>query len=255
MKQGADTQIVENTLAKAEAQYALALEATIASLRESRRLCAKSLPAMAEFIAVQIMRSLEVRIWMEQMDKLLGKALDQEGAFAMKAKYQMSEKGHPFVHAMLILRSSQETKSFLLNHIWIGARNVSNRVLITSDSPITRIPHIENELAPNTGIASPGIEVFFPLSPNYGVVILERQYHSVLAPLEMKSLELTLENVEYYNGHQVLQSGRQLFSNERAFEGVRELLSRRPDVKDPKRQRSEFIWAGRNIRLDEDGLQ
>lgn len=251
LPEGVNPQFVEKTLAEAEGKYATALAATIASIKDTGCLCPESRPALADFIAVQVMRSKAVRTHMAQTNTSLGMVLEQQSAPGAKAKYHLQDNSLSFVHAMLILGSSGEMRDCLLNQIWIGARNISMRPFITSDSPIIRNPHIQNALAPNIGFASPGIEVFIPLSPIYGLILLECKYHACLAPLEMKSLELTDENVEYYNGHQVIQSDRHLFSHAREFDGVREVLKRRPDVKDPDRQRSEFIWGGKKITLED----
>jgi hypothetical protein len=250
LRPGVNPQIVENALAKAETQYSLAIETTLASLREKSVLCADALPVVAEFMAVQVMRTREVRTQMQQMNKLLEHVLKDSPE--AKAKYVLPDGGDNFVQAMLLFGgASEETKEILCNHIWIGARNVSNRPLITSDNPIVRNPHITSELMSNTGLGSLGIEIFLPLNPQFGVILLEREYHASMGHHEMLVVDMNEENVEFYNGHQVLQSDRQVFSNEDAFLGVRALLQRRPDVKNPKRQRSEFIWGGRRISLDD----
>lgn len=250
LRPGVNPQIVEHTLARAETQYSQAIGITLTSLRERSVLSAEALPVVAEFLAVQVMRTREVRTRMQQMNKLLEHVLKDSPE--AKAKYVLPDGGDNFVQAMLLFGgASDKTKEILCNHIWIGARNVSKRPLITSDNPIVRNPHIKNDLAPNTGLGSPGIEIFVPLNPEFGVILLERQYHTCMGDHEMLVLNMQDEHVEFYNGHQVLQSDRQVFSNEREFLGVRELLQRRPDVKNPKRQRTGFMWGGQHIHLDD----
>lgn len=252
LEDGTDSQIVEKELAKAESRYIQALGKTLTALEQRDTLAAETIPVLAEFMAVQAMRTREVRTHMEQMNKMLGMVLDQEGAAEAKAKYHMGETGFPFVQAMLMFGDGcKQTKSVLENHIWLGARNTSRRPFITSDNPIIRNPHIKNQYAPSTGLASSGIEIFLPINPRFGIILLERGFHGRFAERELQVIEMTEENIAFYNGHQVLQSDRQLFSNDGDFHGVREVLRDHPDVKNPKRQRAGFIWAGRQIDLDD----
>jgi hypothetical protein len=243
------SQFVEKALSDAESMYAPALQAMVAVMQSDSCVCERSKEIIADFMAVQLMRTRDVRTRIQQINDMFEKVLSE---FTPEAREQYSSEpdGHQAVQAALIMKHSRETKQLLLNHMWIGVRNPTNRPLLTSDSPIIRVPHVINERAPCTGIASDGIEIFFPLSPSTGLCLLEKHFHEERQPLAMKSIQLTDENVEYYNGLQVLQCDRQLFSCDDNFHGVHDVLMRRPDAKDPKRQRTHMVWGGRDLSLE-----
>ena len=250
LKPGIDPQIVEKTLAIAESSYSDSLSAVLAHLDEHGTFPEAERVPIADFVAVQAFRTRDVRLMIQQMQQMTDIALKGENGGPYKTMTDFTSL--PFIHAMLIFQGgAPEARSMLLNHIWLVARNATSNPLYTSDCPVIKNPHIKHELVGHGGLGSPGIEVCLPLSPKYLLVMLERTFHAESAPKHLQCIDLLPENIEFYNGHQVLASDRQLYSVSDNFEVARNVIAARPDVRDPERQRTRFIWGGRDIALEE----
>jgi hypothetical protein len=249
LKHGADPQIVEKTLAAAETRYSASLSKVIGHLDEHSILPDGERGTIAEFVAVQAFRTRDVRATLQQIGQLTDLALKEEGGGPYRSMDDDTEL--PFIQAMLMFKGgAPEAKNILMNHIWVIARNMTPFPLYTSDSPVLRIPHITDDVMGYGGLGSLGIEVCFPLSPTYLLIMLERTYHTASAANHLQCAHnLVPENITYYNGHQVLASDRQLYSVSDYFDVARDVIKVRPDVCDPERQRSRFIWGGRDFKL------
>lgn len=117
-------------------------------------------------------------------------------------------------HSMMILQPEPilHLAEILENHIWVMCVNKTSMQFYTSDEPVVKIPHKESKFISHSGFASDGIEIVFPISPNlllcmfdkkeYGEIFRDRQFY------EMHDLE----EVKYYNQHQVIHSYRCIYS-------------------------------------------
>jgi hypothetical protein len=108
--------------------------------------------------------------------------------------------------------SIQGIVEVLLNHIWIVGINKTDQPFYTSDNPVVRWAHKNHPLKSYSGLRSEGVEIAFPLTPEYILALLERTYHVDLEVLDCGFMPVDENGVVYYNGLQVFDSHRWIFS-------------------------------------------
>jgi hypothetical protein len=86
------------------------------------------------------------------------------------------KKREPYMHAERIINANalNEYASILNAHIWCVVANLTSHTLYTSDNPITKKAHKRGGWRSYSGIASEGIQLIFPLSPQFSLSLLER---------------------------------------------------------------------------------
>lgn len=82
------------------------------------------------------------------------------------------------LHADMIMNTKTiaHFAEIMFLHSWIITVNKSKFPFVTSDNPITTIPHDFSHGFAGSGIASPKVEIFFPLSPYIGIMMFEKQH-------------------------------------------------------------------------------
>lgn len=125
----------------------------------------------------------------------------------------------------------------LYKHIWVLGHNQTQHALYSSDNPVVRRPHRRHPVLRYTGVASPGIEVAMPLGSNHILILMERSHFAAVAKFDRRSVNLTSEQVEYYNSLQVRGCERQIYCAENDFDLVREMCERWPDLCSAERRR------------------
>lgn len=127
----------------------------------------------------------------------------------------------------------------LNKHIWYIGVNRINKDIYTSDNPIVSIEYKFDPNISNGGIASPGIEIAYPLSNELCLIMKERIYHKIYEKYEMKYKLLSEDEIQLYNYSQVLQSYRCVFSKDNGFELAAKVLKSNPRLSDINRMRTE----------------
>jgi hypothetical protein len=149
------------------------------------------------------------------------------------------------------IRIADELAPFLLNKSWLLNSPPEGHTFIISDNPLAR----RNAAPPsplwsNTGLACPGMQVYFPLSPTLTLcfmcqTLIEpfREYKKT-NPAESvplldaidsgQPLQLVQESVVYQNSLQVAEATRFLFSCENRFSLADEMLSTNPELANPQ---------------------
>jgi hypothetical protein len=113
----------------------------------------------------------------------------------------------------------------------------SKRSLITCRAAVLCIPHQGSSLLPNSGVASPGIEIVFPFSSCYALVLRERTYFADQAIRDRGMFLLSDDGVRVYNSAQVLLSYQRVFCSRNDFDLARQIMAACPEERDPDRQR------------------
>lgn len=126
----------------------------------------------------------------------------------------------------------------MAGHIWLLARNDTGQPFYTSDAPVVRHAN-DPSWAGGMGLASHGIEVVFPLTPRYALVMAERTFFPRLQFLDGKTLMLNPAGVSFYNGLQIIHSRRQVYCSEDKFDQVRDFATKYPHAFDPDRMQVE----------------
>lgn len=199
-------------------------------------------------IAVQYLRVKRIRDSIRDSSQLLEQALSDMGAaqtfideYCKITKNQMK-----YIHGK-ILMNAEEVLSFSQifdSHIWILLKNKTEKKFLTSDNPIGTIAHVKDPVLSMSGVASKGVEVYFPLSPDLLLIMLEKTYHAKYEHQHRRIVEVDKINVvEYYNSYCVMNSSRCVYSIDNDFSMVDKLKAKNVDIiKIPK---SELLWNGK----------
>lgn len=199
---------------------------------------------LSDYLVTQIDRTKEHREETHQITDELYKQLIAKGFttedlihFGFDKDHYDSKEQH--IESILLGDELRETLSeILFDHIWILYKNGTTYPFYTSDNPIVKHAHIKDDLISNDGFGSPGIEIAFPLSPDYILVMADREYFEEYEDLDGKIILIdNLENIKYYNSLQVTSSYRQILSNMNDFYMVEEIFKIAPEAFTLKRKR------------------
>lgn len=138
--------------------------------------------------------------------------------------------------------SIQGNMLFDINHItelasafcsltWILGVNRTDVALFTSDHPIGTYSHIKDSIVSMSGIGCKGVEVYFPLSPNLILIMVDADYHKTFKKYNRKCVSLKyVENIERYNRLCAYNSGRYVFSKDSEFSLVNRMIEDNPSI-------------------------
>ena len=160
---------------------------------------------------------------------------------------ERNEKYDSLFHASFIFGEALPELALTLNkHIWFVGINRTNIPFYTSDNPVVKYPHKHEPFGSNSGIASPGVEIAFPISEELIIIIRERSYFKEYEALENTFIELNEENVKFYNWLQVTESYKQIYSSREKFELIEEIKNSDPQIL-KHRSRVEIFAGGRKM--------
>ncbi|MCB9460168.1 MAG: DUF4238 domain-containing protein [Anaerolineaceae bacterium] len=241
-----NVQWVEQKLSTWEHRFANVLNDVIMTLEKRRRFKKRFRSNIAQLVALQYWRTYERRQGMMEFDRKLETEV-------MKLVNRMNEvKQTNFTaedlgiaydpdrtadrHKMIMLDTEilNETANIFNSHIWVIGVNDTKVPLYTSDNPVTQRAHKTDDWRSNTGIASPGIEIFFPLSPKYVLKMFERSYFHTMESYDGRLIYLKEENIVYNNSHQVQSAYRQIYSPTSDFQLIEQMLAEEPEIAEPK---------------------
>jgi hypothetical protein len=227
-----NTQIIEQHLSRLEARSATILDKVIEDLEKGCKFRRKYRWEIAMMAALQYWRTYENRETMKEMAqkielgvmRIVNKMNEAKGT-----NFTAEDIGVVFnpnrtedLHKLFVYDMNRivGTATVFNHHIWLMGVNETNEPLCTSDNPVATRPHITNEWYSNSGIASRGIEITFPLNPKYIVIMCERDHFRREEHRDNKVTFLNEENITYYNCLQVYSSYRQLYSPRDNFQLV-----------------------------------
>ncbi len=213
---------------------------------------------LAIFMVYQILRTEEARNSFVELEKsfltqLLNKELDLHNIEPSERKFEIiyTENQKKKVQMNLILREQKVIKPFslgLARHIWILIKNNTKHKFYTSDNPITRQANIKHPELSFLGYLSYGIEITFPISSQYLIVLLERNYFNKLELWDSKSITITEhEDIKDFNLEQIRTSYRQIFCEEDNFDFAKLICEENPKLRNPKRKKYTIDWYDDNI--------
>jgi hypothetical protein len=240
---GVSVQAVEQHFSKLEGQLAEMLRLLTSDLDANRRIPEEARDALAPHLVMLLLRTKEYRTQMTQRADFASLMMRRIGKVPPRIKSQALE------HAkfMFNLRVSESFAAALRRHLWVVGRNDTAHPLYLSDAPIVRIPHRENEGCPQTGLTSPGIEIAFPISPRYILLLWERTHFAEVAARDRGIMVLPAEAVRCYNAMQVLSAYQRIFCSADDFDLAREMVRAHPEHCQPDRDRFEYYDPGHHI--------
>jgi hypothetical protein len=232
---GIDRQAVEKLLADIDRGFSSAVDGLLKAVaeRKKRRIIKPSQKqAMAYFLTMQLLRTREYRnLIAESMEKMGEALLLKTSDYSPDDFKVVADEERVALFQLQFMLSPQTRENFmraLCEHIWFTGTNDTEQPFYTSDTPVLRS---------FSGIASPGIEIAFPLSPHCVLVLCERTAFSRYQRFDCKSMPLNGDNVTYYNSLQVYQSYRQIYCPSRKFDLAERICSEHPEICTPERVR------------------
>jgi Protein of unknown function (DUF4238) len=271
---GLDRQFIEKRFAKMEADFKLLLDQFISridnyslldrtvdwlldlrlvkfmlihfkpdAIRQGRILESQRL-GLAFYIVQQILRTREFRNWSSELQhkmtlSISNLLLKMRGEENVKVGVSYSETQNKLYHLQLLLNPDTAKGIFecIANHIWSIGVNISSEPLFTSDNPVVKRANIRHPVLSYSGWCSPGIEIFYPISERYVLILSERDHFSKLQDREGRLITLTRGNVIHLNSLQVFQSYRQIYCRAKNFGLAEQICEEHPDVCNPLRVR------------------
>lgn len=243
-------QKLEHYLVQVEGAAATALDLLIRGIEQNSRIDPSSRPDVARFLAAQVLRTQEARVGAAQIWERLKEALHGE-QLAPSFEEWLARGDRPDgaaitqSHLLLDSMNVQTIAEILLEHIWLIGLNNTGAPLWTSDHPVVRKAHFHDPLVGSFGLASPGIEIDFPLSPTMVLILAERTFHQALTIHDGRTMTLIPDNVVYLNSQQAVQCYQFVYAPTNDFTLVDELRQQRPELFRPDRNRVEVVAPAR----------
>jgi len=160
---------------------------------------------------------------------------------------QVSKDSSKLIHGQMLGNDEEIRKQAerFNDFIWILGINKTESKILTSDRPICSIPHIHNQYISMSGIMSEGVEVFYPISPNLILIMLDRNYHSNVRKFDRRCVDiLTKDTIEYYNSFCISQSERCVFSQTNDFSLIDRMLAINKEAL--KKPHISLTWNGKS---------
>lgn len=243
-----DKAYVEKHLGKLERQYGQHVQSLVDSLESGRfsKLSLRHRTFFSVYLTVQMSRTKESRLETAQIIDSM-RAFLEDAAAAGGAEVpegtptidQVDEYARD-IHSSHLLDGDfiRECAQILSSHIWMVHRAYGESCFLTGDHPVNKRGHIDHPIRSFSGIASPGIEIVFPLTPRYLLTLCDRGHFSVFVPMDGTFRPLICEdNMIYYNQFPIRYSTRYVFAREPEFEFLEQLIMEEPHWADPDRQR------------------
>lgn len=199
------------------------------------------------YLALQFLRTKNIRNSIQNSVDCLTQVMKDMGVSnTVIDKYNISKKDVKDTHIKMILdaKSMAEIMNCFYQLTWVLGVNKTNNKLFTSDSPIATQGHIKDSLLATNGLASKGVEVFFPISPDVILIMVDGSYHTHCLPYERKYIEIDNDDfVNYYNSILAMQADRFIFSSDNNMALLDLMKKKDPNIfKSPKVQMS---WGGK----------
>jgi hypothetical protein len=112
------------------------------------------------------------------------------------------------------------------------AKITTDLALYTSDNPIVMHAHLNQD---SYGIGSPGIEICFPLNPQYMLILCDSNVFASLASFYCKLVPITEPNVTFFNSLQVNQCTQQIYSSNGQYTLAAEMCASDPSLSIPQK--------------------
>lgn len=198
---------------------------------------------LSKFIALQFLRGPAIRNRLIELAELLEIKFNFFEEFDFQRPDEHESKRN---HCEIVLNGVNQLSPYLYNKDWILCKSKTSSLII-GDNPVV----MHNTFNDGTGLRNEGVEVYFPISPQYCLLILcgsvrKRITESLsiktrnpLAKPHVRNLEnhvqtfkrkgtihMDLENIKFINSLQIIHSERFLYSHESKFDLPRLMISK-----------------------------
>jgi hypothetical protein len=242
-----DPQAIEKFLAQTvDADFPQAIQALLDGVAQQGRIDAALKGPLGCFLAVQLTRTRSQRDRLRQLsNRLAAELLKRAGGSLDPDQFRLDEKHAAKVQARMFLdpRAVGLIATVLSRHIWVVGISKPGQSFYTSDNPVVRASNATytGPLGMN-GLASPGIQIAFPLTPKYVLLLLERSFFSrTFGEHDLQAIPFTDQGVIGCNSMQVFESRRQVYCLVDCFDLARELCATHLEICDPDRVDVEVV--------------
>ena len=198
-------------------------------------------------LAMQFVRAKNVRTQIEGTADCLVQILKDMGVPSeIVDKHTLPSSHLPYIHGGMIFdeESMEEIAHLFFSYSWTFIINKTSLPFYTSDSPIFTKSHIEHPFLSMNGLASPGVEVVFPISPTLLLVMCDGNYHKHMRSKDRKGCETRqIKMVEHYNIYQAVWCERSVYSNKNNFGALQRYISEYPNAFCSPRSSAQ--WGGK----------
>ena len=231
-----DPQLIEHELGVREATFAPVFSSILTSIEQKRRFTDEQRWRIAEFIAMQAVRTPDARrTYIDIRRSVFSELLRRPSKPAADTfSLEYDERYAELDHARLMFDPGFQNQLCLTlaNHIWLIGENTTSAHFYTSDAPVTKRGYFTTPEA-GVGWGSYGVEVTFPITPKLILILCERTAFPRLAQLDEHTVPLTLDQVAYYNSLQVILSYRSVYCPVGEFLLAAEVCAEHPEVCSP----------------------
>lgn len=219
---------------------------------------------LASFLAVQLTRTKTFREEWNAFPRMLREHLERNGdhvapgSQAEELLREVQENDSKEQTARIVFNAPSTYASHFLDKDWVLAATSRKHPFLLSDNPLARQNMIDRPHRGNLGLATPGIEIYLPLSPiralamwcptltelvHRGALSAARRQDASEAPdpegllamsdslLTGKPVQYSAANVENFNSLQVVWSERYIFSTLNDFQLAHEMLGAHPNLR------------------------
>jgi hypothetical protein len=147
-----------------------------------------------------------------------------------------------FEHAMMMFRPDylHRAARAVVGKMWLVGRNDSPDPFFTSDDPFVLHAHVQTIFG-GAGLESPGVEIQFPLTPKYVLILVDRgHFMPLVGNQDGKVIPVTTETADFCKCLQIWSSRRQIYCSEDKFDYVRNYGEENPEIYDIERSRFSF---------------
>jgi hypothetical protein len=138
----------------------------------------------------------------------------------------------PLLGHILLLSDSQLLKdifnNLFNNYYWIIGRNTTSTIFYTSDNPFVQRESIQELHIKNkkkfADFSLLSHEIAFPLTPHYILTFYEKKEYKHLRHFDRKIIDCERDHVEWFNNMQVMKSYRQIYSQNKDFSFIENLV-------------------------------
>lgn len=196
-------------------------------------------------ITFQILRTKEFRntvnqLYLSFVETILKKFHD----FNLDGiKMEVKKELESLFHSSFIMNNEliEEIANIINNHIWIFGVNNTQIPFYTSDNPIVKKGHLENSFYSNSGLASKGVEIAYPINSKIILLMFEKTYFNHFRDRNLKFYKMKDEKkIKYYNSLQVFESNRQVFCKIDDFDLAKKMCTKYPKYRKENRDRFEI---------------
>ncbi len=188
----------------------------------------------SSYLMFQFIRTKRIRTGIQESAECLAQALTDMG-FPPSAveKYMLSKESAKKIHVQMLLDEKElsEISGLFYSLTWMLGINRTKKKLYTTDSPIGTYGHIKHPFISTNGLNSKGVEVFFPLSPDVILLMVDGTYHKHCLPFERRYIEITNEkSIECYNSLLATQARRDIYSFDGDFSLLTQMKTRDTEI-------------------------